>query len=252
MPRPPRSARRVSPRLRMGRSPSGNRLRRSPGDCSGKGGPAWRPPIRRRGETRRADRGGRGMKNRPGEYPWSAQGVGPRTGLATAKIMAITEEVRVAGDATRRRRVRGSRARARPRVRGSPAAPLRTRTLTGAAQGVRAAGHAPRPLVGDGVSATDRSLDDLVQVACARVVKSVDGFDPAPRQAVHRLRRADDLGELRVTSATTCGTSPARGLQELTMGVAAPPRPWARSWDFPTPTEVAADLGRSVEDISRR
>ena len=95
------------------------------------------------------------------------------------------------------------------------------------------------------------SLDDLVQVAALGLVKSVDGFDPARGKPFTAYAVPTILGELRRHFRDhVWNVRLPRGLQELTMKVDhATDALTEELGRFPTPTEVAADLGLSVEDV---
>ena len=95
------------------------------------------------------------------------------------------------------------------------------------------------------------SLDDLVQVAGLGLVKAIDRFDPAHERGFTAFAVPTILGELRRHFRDHVWTLRLpRGLQELTMKVDAATSTLTEELGrVPTPTEVAARLGISVEDV---
>ena len=95
------------------------------------------------------------------------------------------------------------------------------------------------------------SLDDLVQVAGLGLVKAIDRFDPAHERGFAAFAVPTILGELRRHFRDHVWTLRLpRGLQELTMKVDEATSTLTEELGrVPTPTEVAARLGISVEDV---
>jgi RNA polymerase sigma-B factor len=95
------------------------------------------------------------------------------------------------------------------------------------------------------------SLDDLVQVAGLGLVKAVDGFDPGRGRPFTAYAVPTILGELRRHFRDhVWNVRLPRGLQERTMKVDAATAALTDDLGrFPTPTELAAHLDLSVEEI---
>jgi RNA polymerase sigma-B factor len=95
------------------------------------------------------------------------------------------------------------------------------------------------------------SLDDLVQVAGLGLVKAVDRYDPSHGRGFAAYAVPTILGELRRHFRDhVWNVRLPRGLQELTMKVdEATGELTEELARFPTPNEIAARLGVSVEDV---
>jgi RNA polymerase sigma-B factor len=95
------------------------------------------------------------------------------------------------------------------------------------------------------------SLDDLVQVAGLGLVKAVDGFDPGRGRPFTAYAVPTILGEIRRHFRDhVWNVRLPRGLQELTMKVdKATTALTDELGRFPTPTELAAHLDLSVEEV---
>ena len=94
-------------------------------------------------------------------------------------------------------------------------------------------------------------LDDLVQVASVGLVKAIDGFDPARGRPFSAYAVPTILGELRRHFRDhVWNVRLPRGLQELTMKVDdATKRLAEEQGHYPTPAQIAAHIGVSVEQV---
>ena len=95
------------------------------------------------------------------------------------------------------------------------------------------------------------SLDDLMQVASLGLVKSIDGFDPSLGFPFTAYATPTILGELRRHFRDhVWNLRLPRGLQELTMRIDRATAALAEELGrHPTPTEIAARLNVTVEDV---
>ena len=95
------------------------------------------------------------------------------------------------------------------------------------------------------------SLDDLVQVASLGLIKSIDGFDPSLGFPFTAYATPTILGELRRHFRDhVWNLRLPRGLQELTMRIDRATAALAEELGrHPTPTEIAARLKVTVEDV---
>jgi RNA polymerase sigma-B factor len=95
------------------------------------------------------------------------------------------------------------------------------------------------------------SLDDLTQVASIGLIKAVDRFDPARGVAFSSFAVPSILGEIkRHFRDHSWATRVPRQLQERALKVqATADRLVGRLGRSPTPRELAAAMGESVEDV---